>query len=87
MSWSKLPGTSWTPRIGGVPTGVVESTGLQLLLGALGAVLVSAFVAGALWTLGTVTLASGRQVAALVALVVAVGPLVAAIGFSVMTTT
>ncbi len=87
MSWSKLPGTSWTPRIGGVPTGVVESTGLQLLLGALGAVLVSAFVAGALWTLGTVTLVSGRQVAALVALVVAVGPLVAAIGFSVMTTT
>jgi hypothetical protein len=87
MSWSKLPGTSWTPRIGGVPTGVVESTGLQLLLGALGAVLVSAFVAGALWTLGTVTLVSGRQVAALVALVVAVGPLAAAIGFSVMTTT
>ncbi len=85
MSWSKLPGTSWTPRIGGIPTGIVGSTGRQWLLGALGAVLVFAFVAGALWTLGTVTLASGRQVAAIVALVVAVGPLAAAIGFSVTT--
>ena len=71
--------------MGGIPTGVVGSTGLQWLLGALGAVLVFAFVAGALWTLGTVTLASGRQVAAIIALVVAVGPLAAAIGFSVTT--
>jgi len=86
MSWSRLPGTEWTPRIGGIPAGVVESTGLQRLLAAVGALVVAAFVAGALWTLGTETLASGRAAAAVVALVVAVGPLAAAIGFSVTRT-
>ena len=86
MQWSRLPETSWTPRIGGIPTGVVESTGLQRLLGALGVVLVVAFVTGALWTLATETLVSGRQVAAVLALVVTVGSLAAVIGFSVTST-
>ena len=86
MQWSKLPGTEWTPRIGGIPTGVVESMGLQRLLAAVGALVVVAFVAGALWALGTETLVSGRQVAAVVALAVAVGSLAAVIGFSVTST-
>ena len=86
MQWSKLPGTEWTPRIGGIPTGVVESMGLQRLLAAVGALVVLAFAAGALWALGTETLVSGRQVAAVVALVVAVGSLAAVIGFSVTST-
>lgn len=86
MQWSKLPGTEWTPRIGGIPTGVVESTGLQRLLAAVGALVVVAFLAGAVWALGTETLVSGRQVAAVVALVIAFGALAAVIGFSVTTT-
>ena len=86
MSWSRLPGTEWTPRIGGIPTGVVESAGLQRLLAAVGALVVVAFVAGALWTLGTETLVSSRQVAAVVALVVALGPLAAVVAFSVTST-
>jgi len=86
MQWSKLPGTEWTPRIGGLPTGVVESAGLQRLLAAVGVLVVIAFLAGALWALGTETLVSGRQVAAVVALVVAFGSLAAVVAFSVATT-
>jgi hypothetical protein len=86
MPWSRLPGTEWTPRIGGIPTGVVESTGLQRLLAAVGSLVVVAFAVGALWTLGTETLVSSRQVAAVVALVVAFGALAAVVAFSVTTT-
>lgn len=86
MQWSQLPGTEWTPRIGGIPTGVVESTGLQRLLAAVGGLVVVAFAVGALWALGTETLVSSRQVAAIVALVVAVGSLAAVVAFSVRTT-
>ncbi|MEF8888232.1 MAG: hypothetical protein V5A30_10525 [Haloarculaceae archaeon] len=86
MSWSRLPGTEWTPRIGGIPTGVAESMGLQRLLAAVGVLVVVAFAVGALWTLGTETLVSSRQVAAVVALVIAFGALAAVVAFSVTTT-